>query len=183
MFNILILLKLFIKEKCNNNSFLKCQGDNLVRKDGFVVILIDMQKLFIKQLKKSEESLIIVNQILMIRWCVKNNIPIVVLEYKGVGETINILAKELKGVRNLTKIIKPHNNGFSNTELDDMLINMGARNLFFMGINASVCVKSTAKGAIEKGYSIMTSENVISEERDGDKSIPWYIKNGTVIAI
>lgn len=182
MFSLGIIGKLFNKGRLNEDSFLNYYEDVLVSKDGLVVILIDMQQFFIEVLKRKDKKRIIANQIFIIRWCAQKNIPMVVLEYEGCGKTINALTKELKRIKDLKTISKPHDNGFYNTELDYILNKIGAKNLFLMGINASVCVKSTAEGAIGKGFNIITSNDVIVGGYDGNNSIPWYKKNGIVIS-
>ena len=175
------LRKLFSRGRLNEDSFLNYYEDILV-KDELVVILIDMQHLFIKNLKRKNRKRIIANQIFVIRWCVQENIPIVVLEYRGWGETINVLTKELEKVRNMIIITKPYDNGFSYTDLKCILNKRNAKNLFLMGINASACVKRTARGAVEEGFSIITSDDVIDGKHNDDNSIPWYRENGIVVS-
>ena len=180
MFYISILIKLFIKKKFDKDSFLNYHKYTLDRRDGLAVILIDMQRSFIKNLNKKEKNHIILNQILMIRWCAQRDIPIIVLEYEGYEKTINILTKELQKVKNLTIIKKSHDDGFLNTELDDVLKKIGTKNLFLMGINAGACVIRTAQGAIKKGYFIITSDDVINGNRD---NLSWYERNGVLISL
>lgn len=181
MFSPEIIRKVFNEGRLSEDSFLNYYRDVLIRKDGLVVILIDMQQGFLDYLNNEEQERIILNQMYVIRWCAQENIPIVVLEYKRRKRTIDILIEELESVKNLEIIEKSHDDGFSNAELDYYLKKIGAKNLFLMGINASYCVKETAQGGIEKGYKIITSNDVIAC-RGGDNSISWYEENGTVIS-
>ncbi|MEA2097834.1 MAG: isochorismatase family protein [Patescibacteria group bacterium] len=171
--------RLFNRGRLNKNSFSNYYEDILI-KDGLVVILIDMQQIFLDGLKKKNRERIIANQIFIIRWCAQENIPVVVLEYRGSGETIDVLAKELKKIEDLRIILKSYDNGFYYTELKDVLEERNAKNLFLMGINASACVKRTAIGAREEGFSIITSNDVIGGNND-DNSISWYVENGIVV--
>ena len=181
MFGIETIRKLFSKGRINKNYFSKYYKNVLIGKEGLVIILIDMQENFVEALKEKDKRRIIANQIFVIRWCAQNDISIVVLEYEMCGETIEVLAQELKEIKNLETIPKPYDNGFCGTELDYFLNKIDARNLFLMGINASACVKSTAEGAIEKGFEIITSSDVIAG-CNSDNSISWYRKNGIVIS-
>ncbi|MEA2097835.1 MAG: isochorismatase family cysteine hydrolase [Patescibacteria group bacterium] len=151
--------------------------------DGLVVILIDMQQIFLDGLKKKNRERIIANQIFVIKWCVQENIPIIVLEYIGYGETINSLSKELESVKDLKIVPKSNTNGFCDTELASILNRINAKNLFLMGFDANVCVKSTARGAREEGYGVITNKDVIDGVHKDNSGISWYIENGTVVSV
>lgn len=149
--------------------------------DNLVVILIDMQFLFVDQLSSGERDRIIPHQISIIQYCAKNNIPIVVLEYNGCGKTIDILQEELQKVKKLKIITKEYDNGFLHTDLDNVLKKLKAKKLFLMGINAAACVLSTAQGALrfKDNYKIITHQSVIAG--GVDISIDWYKKNGAIV--
>lgn len=156
-------------------------SENYLRKnDGLVVILIDMQQEFINEFKHGEEKRIIPKQISVIRQCARFGIPVVVLEYRNCGHTIAALADELKNVANVKTIVKRQNDGFKNTALEYKLRDMNAKQLFFMGINSQYCVKETAESAIKLGFTVVTSNDVITGPND-DNDIDWYKKNGTVL--
>jgi len=173
---------LFDRGRLNENTFSNHYKDVLTR-DELVVILIDMQQLFVKKIKKKNRKRIIENQVFIIRWCVRENIPIVVLEYKGWGKTIDVLTEELKKVRDIRIVSKSYENGFYNTELAYILNEKNVKNLFLMGINASACVRRTANGAIKEGFNIITSNDVIDGRHNDNNSIPWYREKGIVVSI
>ena len=154
-----------------------------LKEAGLAVILIDMQKGFISQMRKNEKRRIMPNQIAVLRHCHTNNIPIIVLEYKGYGSTIRELRSEYENTTNYLIITKSEDNGFEDTNLDEQLKTMGIKVLFLMGINADCCVKRTARGALDRHYNIMISNDVISGQSDHSKnnSIPWYENNGATV--
>ena len=147
------------------------------------VILIDMQYGFIATLRNGEEDRIVPNQISVLRFCKEKNIPVIILDYFGHDETIKKLANEVKDFENVKIIIKNRDNGFTDTELNFHLKSLGAKKLFLMGINADCCVKKTAKGAIQNGYEIITSNDVIAgmSYHSDDNSISWYRDNGICV--
>ena len=175
--------RLFSRGRLNKDSFSNYYKDVFVNEDMLVVILIDMQQYFIRGLKKENKERIIANQIFIIKWCAQENIPIVVLEYEKYGKTIDVLIKELKEVKYLRVISKSRPDGFYDTKLAYTLNQVNADNLFLMGIDANVCVRSTAIGAMVNGFKFITSEDVIDGVRNDDNSIPWYRENGTVVSV
>ena len=150
--------------------------------EGLAVVLIDMQQHFIdRDFTKGEEKRIISNQLAVLKWCAANHVPVIVLEYDGRGKTIDILREELKNVENRATVVKPYDNGFEQTTLDNILKGFGAEYLFLMGINACACVLATAKEARNKGYQVATSQDVI----DGglNRHIDWYEQNSLIAPI
>ena len=146
-----------------------------------VALLIDMQDYYVRLLTKATQEGIIAQQIRVIRTCAEKNVPLVVLEYRGCGRTIPILLDEIARVPRVITIAKSHNDGFRGTRLHKVLRRFGAVELALMGINASSCVRDTAKSAVSLKYRVMTADDVIADEagRDGrKKSRQWYEANG-----
>ncbi|MFH0951088.1 MAG: isochorismatase family cysteine hydrolase [bacterium] len=157
----------------------------LVQPDpAMAVILIDMQKNFVKKLKPEDKDRIIPKQIAIIRLCADKDIPLFVLEYKNEyeknGKTIPELKKEIAKVPRAEYIIKHENDGFSEFRLRCWLESYGITKLLLLGINADYCVKQTAESAIRLGYQIITSRDFIGGQSDhsNDNSADWYKNNG-----
>ena len=147
---------------------------------NLTVLLIDMQPRLLSLVREKEK--LIENQIEIIRWCAKEDIPLVVLEFEGAGETIDVLRKEIEKVPRVKTIQKKHDDGFTSQKLEKQLKIFDSKTLLLMGINADYCVKETAIGAMKKGFVIATSNALISGWRvhSSDNSLPFYKENGIV---
>jgi len=146
-------------------------------------ILVDMQKDFVCDLRRGDLERIVPNQLYVIKRCNEMKIPIIVLEYFDFGKTIRRLRRKIVKNKKHTFILKYHDSGFINTELNETLVSLNAKCIFIMGINAAFCVKDTARDAVNYGYEIITSADVISGMPDHprDDNIRWYRRNGTVL--
>jgi len=152
--------------------------------ERWCAVLIDMQEDFTEILRSGETERIVANQILVLRHCRENDIPMIVLEYRNHGDTLPELAAEIKKNRTSRYFIKGHDDGFIGcADLDDALRQLGVTHLFLMGINSCSCVKATAEGALRNGYQIATSDDVISSAHKPHNNIKWYVANGTCFAI
>lgn len=145
---------------------------------GWAAILIDMQKEFVDRLPDGTDKWLIPNQIRVLNYCKQKEIPIIVLEYKGEGRTLSALLRHLHDHRPVARVIKSADNGFINTQLEEILMRINASKIFIMGINAGACVLSTAEGAKKRGYTVATSLDVIAGE--SAESSSWYKKNTIV---
>ncbi len=158
-----------------------------MKKENLAVLLIDMQKKFVRNLREKEAERIIPNQIHIIQLCKKENIPFFVLELDkdDYGETISELKEEISQLEQgmVTFIQKTSNSGFKNTDLEILLKNREIKKIFFMGINADYCVHATASDALKKGFEIVTSNDVISgqDHHSRNNSIDWYKNNGACL--
>lgn len=152
---------------------------------NLAVVLIDMQKIFVKSLRYGEANRIVAKQLVVLKHCVKAKIPVVVLELGSCfyGNTIEVLLEEAQKTPNFCVFEKCYNSGFYKTKLDLYLRSIGVENLLLMGINADYCVKSTAEHAIHLGYQIITSNEVISgqDSHSRNNSIDWFKSNGNCI--
>ena len=111
--------------------------------------------------------------------------PVVVLEYGGCGETTSELGEVLGTVPRCRSIEKYHDDGFVDTKLESVLGRLGIKCMGMMGINATACVKRTARGAPDH-ISHLTAEPLIADSKtfDGPKTneiekagINWYQEN------
>jgi nicotinamidase-related amidase len=149
-----------------------------------VVVLVDMQNFFLQRIPKSAHKELIENQISILKLCAEKKIPVIVLEYKNRGKTIPALQPALKKV--VTEIIsKPHNSGFRDTNLEEILKELKAKSVILMGINGSGCVQDTAIGAIYRGYKVLTARGVVASSSIKDSRLAttkkWFSENGTFL--
>ncbi|MFC1608942.1 isochorismatase family protein [Patescibacteria group bacterium] len=147
------------------------------------VVIVDMQEYFLEKLAYDERCFIIGNQKKVLRWCAEKDIPVIALEYRCRGKTIKELSDSFYVINRVESIIKSDDNGFSWTRLNRLLYVWGVEELFLMGINASACVKRTARGAVRRRYRIVTSLNLIADPSsyEESKSGCWYKQNGILL--
>ena len=146
-------------------------------------VIIDMQPLYLYGIREKENDREIPYMLETLEFCYRNDIPIFTVETEGAGDTIKVLKEKLDacGARNIQK---QNESGFDGTELMAELNREGVKTILLMGINASVCVKKTAEQALDLGYEICTSKDLIAEPaqwRFGYKtyeSRTWYEANG-----
>ena len=161
--------------------------DGVMRKivKNKALVLIDMQDFFLKNFVPSVKKKLIHNQTVLIDLCVKNNIPIIVLEYKcrGIfrGETILQLKKKIKPILKEV-IIKESNSGFTDTNLNTVLKDLKTKEVILAGINANGCIQDTAIGALYRGYKVTTSLGVIANLSRKDLDLSkrnknWFMDN------
>jgi nicotinamidase-related amidase len=156
-----------------------------VLKKNLCVILVDMQEYYIRQLRDGDADRIIPQQKKILEWCANNDIPVVVLEFRGEGQTREDLNVLVSKVPTHIHIVKTTDSGFTYTILDEWLKSKEIKSLLLMGINACHCVKDTAADAVNLGYKIYTSSDLIGgmNHHDDDNAIGWYSKNGTIIEL
>jgi len=156
----------------------------------YAALLIDMQPEFVgsvMDLDKEDAQKTILNQTDILRYFASKNLPVVGLEYKPKEgeeheETIPNLKIELDSVPRHEYIIKPYNNGFYGTNLNQVLSNWGIDVLLLMGVNSSACVIKTASGALKHNLTIMASTNLMANgwliPNPRKEDINWYKENG-----
>ena len=164
-----------MKEK--NNHFIQ---------NKLVVVMIDMQDFFLKNLKTEIRKALVANQLKILELCVKNKIPVIIFEYKagGVkrGRTTRILQRKIECVPETLIKIKENNSGFRGTNISSVLEGMKCKKILLMGINANGCVQDTAIGALRRGYRVMVSKGLMASTSRKDigmsrKNEKWYLQN------
>ena len=98
-----------------------------MRQDKLAIIVVDMQDFFLKRVTKENRERIIPNQIKVIDFCAKHNVPVVVLEYKRRGDTTKVLKEKIDKLPNTKTVIKEHNSGFRDTNLAEILESLKVR--------------------------------------------------------
>lgn len=156
-----------------------------LKRGKLAVVLIDMQTYFVKKLREGDAERIISNQIKILKHCCQFDIPVIAfeLEPKRHGNMISEIAEIVNGNSNYELMVKRRYSAFWETNLDKRLKKLKIKKLFIMGINACYCVRETAEDAIERGYEIVTSNEVISGQtgHPKDNDIPWFSNNGSCI--
>jgi nicotinamidase-related amidase len=146
------------------------------------VIIVDMQDFFLDKFSDKKRNILIQKQSKVIDFCIEQKTPLIFLEYKDRGVTTKLLSQPIKNSPHVEIVTKDSNGGFTNTNLDEILKNKGVEEIVLMGINASGCVQDTAIGALNRGYKIVTSGDVIASatKRDSDlaTSKKWYSQKG-----
>lgn len=174
-FLLLLLIIISFGVKANNN--------------GFAVILVDMQEGFYKRggvtgtqglndlVQKDKE---------LLEWATNNDIPVLVLEYEDYGQTDPKLMSVLEGYT-YSVIEKNRDGGFygkSKNAVIKQLNDWKVDSIIIAGINGAYCVKSTAIGAIQNGFDVMTSSDIVGNINQNPPLYPnatWFFGNNKFV--
>ena len=152
------------------------------------MLLIDMQDDFLEDIDAREKEREIPNMLRVLEYAGDHKIPLIVLEYKGHEPTIKELRQKIDSLpTTVIYITKLDDSGFYNTGLEARLKNLRINNLVLMGINATGCVMRTAESALNHGFRIFTSLDLIAQpsswvddQDEGKEGSVWYKKHGTL---
>jgi nicotinamidase-related amidase len=139
---------------------------------------------------KASSLIFQVNQ--LIDTCAARNIPVVYIVNEVTNPWINFINNSMKkgtaGTmldRNLNIIsenifYKEKRDAFSNSKLDDFLVNNKINHLYIAGLDAAFCIKNTVQAALNRNYQVTILEDVVISKSDNDKqaAISEMIKNG-----
>lgn len=131
---------------------------------GYAIAIIDMQSWFLDDKgqmgdgKYRHQSKLINNCAKLIRWGMKNKLPIVFLTYEiehdfdeavepEFNQTVDELWSLCRGYKKMMKMYKRTDSGAN--ELVQLL--SGVRNFYLAGVNASACVGRTSSGLVDFG--------------------------------
>jgi len=143
--------------------------------NNVTVVLIDMQSLFVNNLRPGCADSIIPAQKKVLETCRDFGIPVIVVEMVGAGKTI---APLLEVVLECPKrdfvykgeVSKPTCDGFSNPLLLRKLQERNTSYILCMGINAAYCIMATILSAIRHEMQVILSPDVIG----GADSTPMF---------
>ncbi|MDD5224476.1 MAG: cysteine hydrolase [bacterium] len=83
---------------------------------------------------------------------------------------------------------KPKGDAFANPELESFLIKNQINELYLVGLDAEYCVYSTARGALNRGYtvniitdSVLWDGHILQTDEKRDKLIKKYKESGIVL--
>lgn len=155
--------------------------------NGFGIALIDMQRPYLANHSLSSLKSMITAQKNVLRYSMQNNVPVFSFEFSGREGTFNGLYSLLSSYQKNFRFVKNKRNGFGYEEVHKKAADLGISNFYVMGVHKSFCVKETARGALEHGFSIYASPEVISDP-DGIPhemsrfSDEWFSQNGVYMA-
>ena len=102
---------------------------------------------------------------------VKVNVP------KGANVPNGLNSPENRFGNRAAIVYKGWNDAFTSTGIEEYLQKFGVGKLAIMGINASFCVKRTTELALERGYEVVTSLDLLTDDlccRGRNKSEEFY---------
>jgi nicotinamidase-related amidase len=155
------------------------------RNNGFAVVLIDMQDGFYLSSGTAgsiELKNLVNKQVDLLRWAVRNDVPVLVFEYENFGITDPKLMKILTKHR-FHVLEKNRDSGFEGKSRDQAikkLIEWEVDALIVAGINGPYCVKETIMGALNSGFDVMTTSWIVGNLNNFPATFPngsWYFKN------
>ena len=161
-------------------------GSNLKEKPlsglKFGIVLVDMQEGFFERgFYPYEKSEMLREQKRVLEAAKEYDLPVLVFEMEGFGETLAPLEELIQQVPKHTTFSKYRQDGFEiyghlqspNPEVfpSDWLKEQGVNALYFMGINGNACVYETANSAQDLyNFTIATSNEVIATANDNAES-------------
>ena len=162
------------------NSCAKSYESHKIKANSLAVLVIDMQDYWLGDIDKEELETELPYQAEVLEYCKNNNIPVFVVEFTNCGHTTDYLKKKIERLPIRDYVVKNKTNAFEGTELEKRLKEKNVETLILMGVYASACVKETAKGAINAGFKIATSKELIADDRHHNKgdTIEWYKEKG-----
>jgi isochorismate hydrolase len=151
---------------------------------NLALIVIDMQTFFLKDIHKSDRQKIVKNQKEVIDLFMKNNLPIILIEYNLTPEkqqkTIRPLSKPLQNYDNVTHFIKSKSGAFHLKSLQRYILNERINAVCAMGINKTACVLESINTKTLNDKLIITGDSVIAEPRiwrKYDDEQKWFYNN------
>ncbi len=147
---------------------------------NLAVLLIDMQECFLKNIDYEERMREIPYQIEVLDYCKEKSVPVFVLEYKNKGPTTKVLKEKVDSLEKKVYVTKSYDDGFTCTDLAEQLKVYNINTLLLMGVNATACVVATAYGALNAGFNIMTSKDLIADQSGlgSEEGVRWYSTYG-----
>jgi len=147
---------------------------------NLAVIIVDMQRDFLKELPYKEITRILPGQLKVLEYCTTNRIPTIFLEFPQDGPTHKVLKDKASKIYTCATIKKSNNNGFYKTNLEKRLHSLNIKKVCLAGINAHACVIATANGALNAKFEIITSKDIIGSFcKDGlEYTYRWFTRKG-----
>ncbi|MEK6910447.1 MAG: isochorismatase family protein [Nanoarchaeota archaeon] len=150
------------------------------------VVVVDMQERFLSMLDKLTRRQLVHNHLEVLDYCRENDVPVVGIRHDIVAfgkEYVYAIENKIAEVSRNRYFWKDKNDGFSNLKLQEYLSSLGIERLCLMGVFASRCVISTGQGALNNGFKIATSRDLITDSNYSQAllaSFDWFNANGTL---
>lgn len=143
------------------------------------VLIIDMQRDFMWHMWQATVHRVVARQIALIQLCEREGIPLFVAELRreSFGRSIPELRDAASIASRSTKVYefeKRENDAFSCREFSRELEGTGRKQLLLTGMNANFCVRATAAAAKEHGYEVVTSCDLMLQNRGLRMDLKWY---------
>lgn len=143
--------------------------------DNTALVIIDMQPYFVTRGGHDQDPAnvekvkkIIEEQSKLIEEAKKQDIPIILIEYKNYGPTNIDLMRAVGDYQNVKTIAKSSDGMFQSwndnkKELTDYLNSNEIGNLIITGANGGACVKSSITSALAENYSVVAFSKAIAD--------------------
>ncbi|MGV8162528.1 MAG: hypothetical protein ACP5N2_04325 [Candidatus Nanoarchaeia archaeon] len=166
-----------------------CKGtqNSEVDLNELAVILIDMTPYFIKYIAPSTKNTLLAAHKQILELCVQKNYPLLQVEMNQYGEknqakTMRELEQIARTAPRYERFNKTLENALCEKKIEAQLIAWRANYLLLLGINTQ-CIQSTANGARNKTYQVITAPELIAgPENDKITQIKnhTWLKNNTI---
>ena len=132
----------------------------------YVLIVVDVQVGVMQTAWEADR--IIKNVSLAVSKARAKHIPVIWVQHSD-GELIHGSPEwewvpELSPAPDEKRIEKNYNSSFEQTELEDVLSNLGATHIVLCGAATNWCIRATAYGALERGYDLTLLEDAHTTE-------------------
>ena len=137
------------------------------------LVIIDMQNSF----TTSKDTTTTKNVLIQIKKAKKDNVPILVLEYVGHGETKFKIKRSLKKYEKVYYVKKVNDNGSVELMLCVCKHKINVQRFIVCGVNISFCVAGTTSGLVEKYKKRITviknACNCDGSKNNGDRDLAF----------
>ncbi|MDO8553463.1 MAG: isochorismatase family cysteine hydrolase [Candidatus Micrarchaeota archaeon] len=145
------------------------------------VVIVDMQGESVEHLAYRHGTAVngIERMKKLIRCAREASLPIIFSEQESVvqeqSRTMSILLEEAKW--RFIRIVKPEPSVFSNEDFDSELTGTNRDTLVVTGFNRIACVLATVSDALEKGYRVITSDELMFGSSNSDYALRKQIES------
>ena len=159
--------------------------DDLFELEDLGILVVDMQLRFVNRIFSDDEYKKVLNsQFKVLKKAAEKNTPTCLVEYADVkaGKTIDDIYNLMKKIENNLYISKSKNSVFYEPLIHNFLRINKVKNLVVMGFHANLCLKETIKDALDRGFIVHTSDNLITDYvEDKKKEALNYYNNNCIM--
>lgn len=138
----------------------------LLEKEDCVLVVIDFQDKLVPKIHDNER--VQNNIVRLLKFCRIANIPVIWTEQRNLGNTVEVIRKELgDGARPIQKLAF---SCFGVREFVDKLQELGKGTMIIVGIETHICVAQTALHAT-KGYNVHVVGDAVSSRSPDDRKV------------